>query len=39
MSWNIVKTLGRTSATAKTSNFTLCSREKSDPSANNAGQT
>jgi hypothetical protein len=35
--WNIVKTLGKTSAKAKTSNSTFSSKAKNCPSANNAG--
>jgi len=35
--WNTVKTLGKTSAKAKTSNFTSSSEAKNCPSANNAG--
>jgi hypothetical protein len=35
--WNIVKTLGKTSAKAETSNFTFSSKAKNCPSANNAG--
>jgi len=35
--WNIVKILGKTSAKAKTSNFTFSSKAKNCPSANNAG--
>jgi hypothetical protein len=35
--WNVAKTLGRTSAKAKTSNSTFSSKAKNCPSANNAG--
>jgi hypothetical protein len=35
--WNIAKTRGKTSAKAKTSNFTFSSKAKNCPSANNAG--
>jgi hypothetical protein len=37
--WNIAKTHGKTIATAKTSTYTSCSKEKNCPSANNAGPT
>jgi hypothetical protein len=36
-SWNIVKTLGRTSAKAKTSNSTFSLKDKNCPSASSAG--
>jgi hypothetical protein len=35
--WNIVKTLGKTSAKAKTSNSTFSLKAKNCPSANSAG--
>jgi hypothetical protein len=35
--WNVVKTPGKTSAKAKTSNFTFSSKAKNCQSANNAG--
>jgi hypothetical protein len=35
--WNIAETLGKTSAKAKTSNFTFSSKAKNCPSADNAG--
>jgi len=37
--WNIAKTLGKTSAKAKTSNSTFSSKAKNCPYANNAGAT
>jgi hypothetical protein len=35
--WNIAKTLGKTNAKAKTSNFTFSLKDKNCPSANSAG--
>jgi len=35
--WNVVRTLGRTSAKAKTSNSTSSLKAKNCPSANSAG--
>jgi hypothetical protein len=35
--WNIVKTLGKTNAKAKTSNSTFFLRERNCPSADSAG--
>jgi hypothetical protein len=35
--WNVVKTLGKTNAKVKTSNFTFSSKARNCPSASNAG--